>query len=153
MRRGDGERGWPWNSFLHAATLPALRALSARALAGSVDLFDALLAHGVEQRVGAPMSRNDQCGVDLDERHQRERALDKTGMRNDQIGFVDGLIAEEQDVEIERARCVAKGPFAAELMLDLVAQRKQMPRGDRGLDLDDAIEIVVTARVDRGMMR
>ena len=52
--------------------------------------------------------------------------------------------------KIERARCVAKRPLAAELMLDLVAQREQMPHGESRFDFHDAVEIVVTARVDRG---
>ena len=46
-----------------------------RALAGSFHFLDALIAHGVEQRIGAAMLRNDQRSVDFDERHERERTL------------------------------------------------------------------------------
>ena len=66
------------------------------------------------------MTRYDERRIELRERLERECALGKPRVRNGQAGLVDELFPEDEKVEVDRARPVARAALAhpAELLLD-----------------------------------
>jgi len=83
-------------------------------------------------------------GRDLRERDENECTFGKTGMRDFEVGLGDDLIAEEQDVEVERARAVWKTgcAVAAELALDSEQAFEQGARGEFGFERDHGVDKV-----------
>ncbi len=65
-------------------------------------------------------------------------------MRHREPRLVDGLLAVEQEVEVDRARAVARPrpTFATEVAFDLEQEVEQLARAELGLDLRHGIEEV-----------
>ena len=69
---------------------------------------------------GSSVTGNDSLRRNLAERHQHKRPLCQPGMRNLQSRLADFEIAQEQNVQVQRARSVreSRRPVAAKLLLD-----------------------------------
>ena len=65
------------------------------------------------------MAGQDEVGVELGERLEREAPLVQARVRHAQAGLVDRLVAVEQQVEVDRARAEARArPLATQGLLD-----------------------------------
>src|SRR5262249_40166648 len=70
----------------------------------------------LQQRLARP--RVYEQWIDLDERYQRERAVQQLGVRHGEPRLVDDPIAREQQVEVDRARTPALAADAPERALE-----------------------------------
>ena len=69
-------------------------------------------------------------------------SLPQAGMGDDQVGLVDVDVADQQDIDVERARTPALGPDAAGIASRPTwAAVQELPGGQVGLELQDAVEV------------
>src|SRR5207247_10002333 len=87
-----------------------------------------------DECVGGADSRTGTSPCAFDGRLQSEGAQMHPRMRYHEPRLVHDGIAIEQQVEIERARCIGKAAAAAMLRLDCLQRVKQALRGKRGVE-------------------
>ena len=116
--------------------------------------FDGLAGHFHEQRRQRAVAGDGECGRKIarqfGQRHQHEGALVHARMRHHQRRrVVDEIVPVQKQVEVERARRVAVGPFAAVRLFDAVQRRQQGVRREVGVDGGDRVDVVVARGIDR----
>ena len=79
-------------------------------------------------------------GGDFGEGTEHEIALQHTGMRDLQIGSVDGLVGVEQDVQVDEARTLGKGFLAAHGRFDAPKRGEKLRGRKMGLGEKDGVE-------------
>src|SRR3546814_4332916 len=96
------------------------------------------------------MAGNRRPGRDRGQRHQRERAFVQVRVRHAQARLVDHRVAEQQQVEVERARAPARIVFlavAAELALDIEQRIEQRARIEVGRSEEHTSELQSLMRI------
>ncbi len=94
-----------------------------------------------EEVGGAPAVGKHELWVELDERLEREAALRKPGVRDDEAGLVDRLVAVEKEVEIDRSRPVSRPrSLAAERALDREQAVEEGSRRERRLERGNRVQ-------------
>src|SRR4051794_30700806 len=92
---------------------------------------------GVGERVAARR-------IQLEQRLQHEAALFDLGMRHPVIGLVDAGPLQDENVDVDRPRCMARGVgIASQLDLYLLCGGQQLIGIELRLDLDAGVEEVV----------
>lgn len=71
---------------------------------------------------------------------QHKPAFHHSRMRNLQIGQGDDGFAKEHNVDVDAARALRDGPFAAHVTLDFLQARKQLAREQCALGFDDLVQ-------------
>jgi hypothetical protein len=106
-------------------------------LEGGPELVDGLVEEGVED-----------IGGDLSEGFQDEAALVHARVGNCEIRFVKDLIAIKEQVEIDDARSVFEVAVAAaaEVAFDAEELGEELAGGERGFELDGAVDELAGAR-------
>ena len=67
-------------------------------------------------------------------------AMSPISLRQDQVRGVDHLVAEEEQVQVDRARLPFQPPHAAQLVLDVQESSKQRVRVERRFDGGGAVQ-------------
>jgi len=80
-------------------------------------------------------------GIELHERLEDERALGQARVRDFEAGLADGLVAVEQEIEVDRAWAppLLAGTVAAEAPFDLEQALEELPRPKAGLELGSRV--------------
>src|SRR5262249_2692300 len=78
---------------------------------------------------------------DLDERLQHEPALAEPRVRDDQAGFLNHPIAEQDQIQVERARRVRRRPLPPALLLDPEERVEELARRQLGKTDRRGVEI------------
>ena len=88
-----------------------------------------ILVSSQRGRATVPAAGHDERRIDLDERLEREGPLVQARVGQRQPRLVDGDAVDEEQIEVDRARPVAR-PLArpAELALDVEQGREELPR-------------------------
>ena len=79
-------------------------------------------------------------GGDFGEGSEHEIALQHTGVRNLQVGSLDGLVGVEQDVQVDEARTLGKGFLAAHGRFDAPKRGEKFGGRKMGLGEKDGVE-------------
>jgi len=94
----------------------------------------------------------DEVGVELGERLEREAPLVQARVRHAQAGGVDRLVAVEQQVEVDRARAEARArSLAAQGLLDGEQPIQELARRERRLELGRAVQEARLVQVADGV--
>src|SRR5947209_4203831 len=88
------------------------------------------------------MESSSPVSAELDELTLPEIAVGDLRVRQDQPFRIYHLMPKAHDVEVDRARPPADGPFPPELALDGEERVEQFAGGERGLDRDHLVQIV-----------
>src|SRR5262249_6816552 len=100
-------------------------------------------AKGVESVGQSPAVRQRQLGVELEQRSEDEAAARHLGMRQDETLGREREIAEQEQVDVERAGAVARGVERATTgSLDLLTEVEQRFGLQLGADADRGVEEV-----------
>ena len=70
--------------------------------------------------------RIDQVWCDLSERLQHEEALTKSSVRYCECAVIDDLVAVQNQVQIQRPRCIRVRPLTSSLGLDVLKRSEQI---------------------------
>ena len=89
---------------------------------------------------GASATGNYGIGRNFQQRKQYEAALAHARVRQRQAVFVEVCGAVQQQVEIERSRCVAEAAFAAVAVFDVEQRGEQGARRESSFNLRDGID-------------
>jgi hypothetical protein len=110
-----------------------------------------VLAEGLERGGEWAAARQPQVRCELEQWDQHEAAPRDAGVRNHQLPLVEPEIAEQQQVDVDRAWGMPAGRPAAERALQPLADGQEVPGAKRGLRLDDRVVEVALAgsAVDR----
>lgn len=95
---------------------------------------------GVQIRSGGGPGGMAKGGGDFGERCEDELALEHAGMRNLQVRGVDGVIAIEEDVEIDKAWAFGERLLASHLRFDVAEGGEELRGGEVGLGFEDGVE-------------
>jgi len=91
------------------------------------DALNGLIGHCRCEHMCSAVSRNPDQRVDLQQRNQHEGALRDARVRHLQRGAGNnGLVAVQQQVKIERARCVRIRTLATEILFDRLQRQQQV---------------------------
>src|SRR5687768_14619298 len=77
---------------------------------------------------------------DLRKRHQDEGALRQTRVWQGQVSRLEDFVANQEEIEIERAWSVREGAGAAQVALDAEQRAEEVGGRQRGLQRDDRVE-------------
>src|SRR4029079_14427452 len=110
------------------------------------DPLDFLVAAALEQLQGWASPGDHPAGWDFGEGGQHEGALMHAWMRYHELRVGNALVAEKEEIEIERARRI--GEAAAPLVrgLQRLERVQQLVRAQRGLDGRDGIDEIGPGR-------
>ena len=86
-------------------------------------------------------------GRDLGQRLEDEAAEVEPGVGESQSRRHDPLVADIEEIDVDRAGAVSKGGPAAAPPLDPLDGRQQVPCRERSSDLDDGVEEGPLARI------
>src|SRR3712207_3354990 len=96
---------------------------------------------GPEQAHNRAAARNIQVGIEVREAPQVEGAADPP-VRHPEVRRLDDLIAEEQHVDVHRARRLLPLALPPEPGLHALAEAQQLDRGQAAPDLDHAVQVI-----------
>ena len=124
----------------HQARAPASRRTAEASGQSREQLARALAEHRVHE-----------LGPDLDQRLEHEAPLGEPRVRQHRVGRAASRLAEEEDVDVDRARTVRLAAHAPELVLDRETRLKQRLGGERGLAVGDRVHEPALGRTADGL--
>jgi hypothetical protein len=82
-----------------------------------------------------------EVGREVGERRHHEAPLPQARVGHHEVGLVDHQVADEQHVDVERARPPALAPDATGRRLQPPAHPEQVPRRPAGVELHDGVQV------------
>jgi hypothetical protein len=106
----------------------------------------------LEELAHALPVREQEPGVQLDERLEDEPSLREPRVRNREPRLVDHLLSVEQEIEVDRARAISRpGPLAPEPALDAEETSEELERSVDRLDRTGRIQEARLVQVADGI--
>src|SRR3954467_148345 len=118
----------------------AARMKPQRAMTSRRDPLDFLLAAARGAVDGAAAAGDSSLRRNLNQRLEHESALMHARMGNDQCRLADGLVAEKQQIEVERARRIPETALARVPALQCLQFAQQLWRAERRVERGDSVD-------------